>query len=123
MATTLCHLTTGSPGCSQRRRGWGTPVPIRSVCVYGWGWGEGAVFGNVDGFRAESPADGPIKNLCGHVPPFHSIGQVHFPELVTEMVDTPGLLSPTSKARALARGPGIPSELHHHHEGYLEQSS
>lgn len=68
------------------------------------------VFGNVDGFRTESPVDGPVQNLCSHVPS-HSTGQGHLPKLVTEMVNTPGLLSPMSEARALARGPGITSEL------------
>ena len=71
------------------------------------------VFGNVDGFRTESPVDGPIQNLCSHVQPFHSTGQGHLPKLVTEVVNTPGLLSPMYEARALARGPGIVSELHH----------
>lgn len=82
--------------------------------------------GNVDSFRIESRLGGPIRNLHNHVPPSHLIAKqykVTYPEsrsqLLKEMAHTPGLLSPTPKALALARGPGIMSELHHPPSGLL----
>ena len=123
VATTLRHLTTGSQGCSQHREGL---LCLLGPCAYVcWGWGGGAAFGNVDGFRTE-----PSISRWTHEEPLQSCPtfSFHGSRSLPRVSDRDGGQPRAPEPYVQSMGPGY-RPWHHiwapppHREGCLKQSS